>query len=144
MKVETLSNFHDYSFNDVFFGTMEHFIISLVAGFALYIGYRKYPLRVVLAAVCVIFIDLDHFSPLIDMTNGVKMFHNLLFTFILPLLLMVIFYLMSRRSHQYGKVYTVSLFFVMLSGYIWGRNWRAMPELRGFGTIHPAICPPLV
>ena len=120
-----MTNFNELSFEDVVIGATQHFIISLVAGYVLYLGYRKYLHRVVIAAILVIFIDLDHFSPFIDLTNDVKMFHNLSFAFILPLILMSLFYIQGRKNHQYGKVFTASLFFVMLSGHVF---WDGLDE----------------
>lgn len=106
-----------------------HFVLSLLVGFVIYFAYQKHFFRVITAALLVLFIDIDHFAPLINTFGGVKIFHNLLFVVGVPGLLMSYFYLKDRKTNDFSGVYTSSLFFVMLCCHIFKDGMDSTPVL---------------
>lgn len=124
-----MSDFHDMDLADILFSVTGHFVISILAGTMIYLGYRKHFHRVLLAAVLVVFIDIDHLSFFRGISGGALIFHNLLFAFLIPLICMITLMVRAKERHEYSSVYTAALFFVMLSGHIFYDGMDMTPVL---------------
>lgn len=119
----------DFTNTSILIGVAQHFIISLLAGGAIFFAYRKQPMRVFYAAALVMFIDIDHLEIFRNTFGGIRIFHNLLFAMVLPALIMMGCFVRQRKRNEYSGAYTSSLFLVMMTGHIFFDGMDSTPVL---------------